>query len=116
MTLDEFYKLYPTYKDNPNFVNNPNLLLQKIESKFGVPLSDLSKEDLQKGLYIPNDAVLNLRVNVPTYGGGLGELFNSDGSVALPDGSKAAIMDCDKCGGSKSKFMFGLDTEEVSDG
>ena len=50
------------------------------------------------------------------FGGGLGELFNSDGSVALPDGSKAAIMDCDKCGGSKSKFMFGLDTEEVSDG
>ena len=74
MTLDEFYKLYPTYKDNPNFVNNPNLLLQKIESKFGVPLSDLSKENLQKGLYLPNDAVLNLRVNVPTYGGGSGEL------------------------------------------
>ena len=74
MTLDEFYKLYPTYKDNPNFVNNPNLLLQKIESKFGVPLSDLSKEDLQKGLYLPNDAVLNLRVNVPTYGGASGEL------------------------------------------
>ena len=48
--------------------------------------------------------------------GGLGELFNKDGSIGLPDGSKVAITDCDKCGGSKSKFMFGLDTEEVADG
>ena len=39
MTLDEFYKLYPTYKDNPNFVN-----INEMASKFYT--TDVNKKEL----------------------------------------------------------------------
>lgn len=75
MNEDEFFKLYPNYLKDPRFVDqngniNSPALQNAIKNKYGLPLSELTEEDLNKGLFTKK----TFKVNIPTLMGTSGEL------------------------------------------
>jgi len=75
MNEDEFFKLYPNYLKDPRFVDqngniNSPALQNAIKNKYGLPLSELTEEDLNKGLFTAK----TFKVNIPTLMGTSGEL------------------------------------------
>ena len=75
MNEDEFFKLYPNYLKDKRFVDengniNSPALQNAIKNKYGLPLSELTEEDLNKGLFTKK----TFKVNIPTLMGTSGEL------------------------------------------
>ena len=75
MTEDEFFKLYPNYLKDKRFVDengniNSPALQNAIKNKYGLPLNELTEEDLNKGLFTKK----TFKVNIPTLRGTSGEL------------------------------------------
>ena len=75
MNEDEFFKLYPNYLKDKRFVDkngniNSPALQNAIKNKYGLPLNQLTEEDLNKGLFTAK----TFKVNIPTLMGTSGEL------------------------------------------
>ena len=75
MNEDEFFKLYPNYLKDKRFVDqngniNSPALQNAIKNKYGLPLNELTEEDLNKGLFTKK----TFKVNIPTLRGTSGEL------------------------------------------